>query len=151
MWERVRWKETGASPFGIAFRFVEGAEKAAPVETWPYRAPFLPAGASIPIVTPAYASQEPLVFLSLVAQAPAEWPVDSRPSLELRGGRHTLTGIKVSRSRETPPSKQFLWFCEQGLIRVAAGNEDHAELEWDNGQTGGGHDFRPDLPLSFRW
>ncbi len=32
LWQRVRWRETGASPFGIAFR-PEGNE--VPVETWP--------------------------------------------------------------------------------------------------------------------
>src|SRR6187401_3735688 len=36
LWQRVRWRETGASPFGIAFR-PENSEVA--VETWTYIAP----------------------------------------------------------------------------------------------------------------
>src|SRR5262245_65184714 len=39
LWQRVRWRETGASPFGVAIR-PENSEM--PVETWPYEAPFLP-------------------------------------------------------------------------------------------------------------
>src|SRR2546423_1508425 len=41
LWERVRWRETGASPFGVAFR---PEDDNVPIETWPYDAPFLPEG-----------------------------------------------------------------------------------------------------------
>jgi Glyoxalase-like domain len=58
--ERVRWRETGASPFGVALQ--PGDEEIA-VETWPYHALFLPAGATIPIVTRPHTPDAPLVFL----------------------------------------------------------------------------------------
>src|SRR5713226_1941585 len=48
LWERVRWRQTGASPFGIAFR-TRNIELS--INTWPYAAAFLPPGKIIPIVT----------------------------------------------------------------------------------------------------
>src|SRR4051812_8246053 len=48
--ERIRWHETGASPFGISFRPTEpGANW--PFDVWQYSPPYTAAG--IPIVTPA--------------------------------------------------------------------------------------------------
>ena len=61
--ERVRGWETGASPFGLAFRLSEVRDGAIPVETWGYEAAFLPAGTRIPIVTPPYVWHESLIFL----------------------------------------------------------------------------------------
>src|SRR2546427_4313827 len=92
LWQRVRWRETGASPFGIAFR-PEGGE--VPVETWPYLAPFLPAGANLPIVTPRFRWQEPLTFISLTSQAPATSPLERQPPLDHRGGHHRLTAVTI--------------------------------------------------------
>jgi hypothetical protein len=92
LWERVRWGETGASPFGVAFR-LDNSE--IPVETWPYNPPFLPAGAYIPVVTPRYRWQEPLTFISLLSQAPATLPPERQPPLDHRGGHHRVTAVTV--------------------------------------------------------
>ena len=72
LWQRVRWRETGASPFGVAFR---SEDSDVPVETWPYKAPFLPIGANIPVVTPRFKWREPMTFISPVSQAPITLPV----------------------------------------------------------------------------
>ena len=59
--ERTRWRETGACPFGICFRPHAPIpdQGVLPFETWPYRAAYLPAGASLPIVTPPDSLHEP--------------------------------------------------------------------------------------------
>ena len=63
-----------------------------------------------------------------------------------------LTRIKLGRSAGSHQlSRQLTWFCEHDLITITTGNEDHMELEWDGGQAGGLHDFKPTLPLSVRW
>jgi hypothetical protein len=59
--ERIRWKETGACPFGLCFR-VMGDAASLPFSTWGYAARYLPAGKTSPIVTPAGALHEPMVF-----------------------------------------------------------------------------------------
>jgi hypothetical protein len=60
LWERLRWRQTGASPFGNALRT---GDFEIPVNTWPYEATFLPPGSHIPIVTARNAWHEPLIFL----------------------------------------------------------------------------------------
>ena len=45
LWERARWRDSGASPFGVCLR----GRGEPPVPTWPYYAKYLPAGQSIPI------------------------------------------------------------------------------------------------------
>src|SRR5262245_21644096 len=65
LWERIRWRHTGASPFGIGFR---ASDDAAALETWPYEAAYRPE--PIPIVTPRDAWHEPLLFLAPSSGAP---------------------------------------------------------------------------------
>ncbi len=63
--ERIRWRETGACPFGLAFRpDVSDSDAASwPFPTWRYEAPYFPPGVALPIVTPADRLDEPLVFV----------------------------------------------------------------------------------------
>ncbi len=151
LWERMHWRKTGASPFGVAFRFVKDTKQDIPLETWSYHAPFLPDGAIIPIVTPFNSIQEPLVFLSLVTKAPIEKDLVHLPALENRGSRHTLTQVRITTSYCHQFSRQLQWFNDQNLISIVKGAEHHAELEWDNRKQGQILDFRPILPLSISW
>ena len=147
LWQRVRWRETGASPFGVAFR-PENSE--VPIETWPYRAPFLAAGAQIPIVTPRFQWHEPLTFISLVSQAPVTLPPGRRRALNHRDGHHQLTAVTVySPASEISVGVRAL--CGLGILTLNPAVEHHLELEWDGVKRGESHDFRPALPLVLRW
>jgi glyoxalase-like protein len=141
LWERVRWRESGASPFGIALR--PGTDPV-PVETWAYEAPFLPAGSKIPIVTPPFMPQEPLVFLSML-------PFEQRPPLEQRGARRTLTGVTVCGPQLSRLSRGLRALCELDVFRTRQAAEPLLELDWDGAHSNGFHDFRPTLPLVLRW
>jgi len=136
LWERVRWRETGALPFGIAFR--PGINP--PVETWAYEAPFLPAGATIPIVTPPYRAHEPLVFLSLVSPLP-ESPPRGRPEL-------TRVTVHGPNARSWSPGIRAL--CDSGPFAVREAAAPLLELDCD-GARGESQDFRPILPLVVHW
>jgi len=148
LWERVRWRETGASPFGIAFR-PENSE--VPVETWPYPAPFLPAGANLPIVTPRFRWDEPLTFISPTSQAPVTWPPERQPPLDHRGGHHRLTAVMVCRPEGQEISEGLKELCKLGALALKPSAEHRIELEWDGARRGESHDFRPALPLVLRW
>ena len=141
LWERVRWRETGASPFGIALR--PGTDPV-PVETWAYEAPFLPAGSTIPVVTPPFTPREPLVFLSLV-------PVEHSPPLKQRGARRRLTGVTVCGPDMSRLSPGLRALCELDVFRTRDAAEPLLELDWDGAHSNGFHDFRPALPLILRW
>jgi hypothetical protein len=93
--ERIRWRETGACPFGLAFRPDDPDSDAAgwPFETWAYEAPYLPSGMALPIVTPLGRLDEPLVF---VMRRPRAAPGRSRlpgESTAHRGARRTVTRV----------------------------------------------------------
>ncbi len=88
LWERLRWRETGACPFGVAYR-----TNHPPRAMWQYAAPFLPSGLTIPILSPRDATEEPLVFISPGAVAPIDHP--TRFPLEHGGRRRRLNSIQV--------------------------------------------------------
>jgi len=148
LWQRVRCRETGASPFGIAFR-PENNE--VPVETWPYAAPFLAAGGNLPIVTPRFRWREPLTFISLTSQAPATLPPERRPPLDHRGGRHRLTAVTIYKPEGQEISVGLKDLCKLGALALKPAAEHHIELELDDARRSESHDFRPTLPLVLRW
>ena len=147
LWERVRWRETGASPFGVAFR---PEDDNVPIETWPYDAPFLPEGIDIPIVTPRFMWHEPLIFL-FVSQAPVTLPSERHPSVEHRGERRRLTRVTVCGPQALRPSRGLSMLRDLDVLGLKPAAEHHLELDWDGAPSGEVHDFRPIVPLVLRW
>lgn len=143
LWERVRWQQTGASPFGVALR--PGAETV-PVETWPYHASFLPDGAKLLIVTRKHAAHEALIFL-----VPEPLPIQLRPPIAHRGRHRRVTRIKVSGPQVSPLSPGLGLRCDLDVLTVTRATEHHLELEWDGGGSGEFFDFRPAVPLTLWW
>ena len=143
LWDRIHWRRTGASPFGIALR-TEKVDLS--IKTWPYEAAFLPPGKSIPIVTAPNAADEPLVFL-----IPATLPGRLRSPQAHRGKHRRLTRVGVSGPRVSPLSADVRRLCDREVLAVGRAPEHRIELDWDSGGSGGSHDFRPTLPLVLRW
>jgi glyoxalase-like protein len=141
--ERMRWRETGASPFGLCFR---GESPSGPFETWQYQAAYLPAGTGIPIVTPRGFHADPLVFISPQAKRP------TGGSPEHHGARRTLTRVTVERAASARPvSAGVRWFAENGYFALKDGPAPVLELEWDDRREGELRDFSPALPIRIRW
>jgi hypothetical protein len=140
---RLRWRQTGASPFGIALRT---GNSMPPVETWSYEARFLPRGGNIPIVTPPNAAHLPLIFLITPAL-----PIRLQPPQEHRGKRRRVTRVKVSGTRVADLPEAVTTLCDRALIVLQQAPEHHLELDWDGAPAGERHDFRPALPLTLRW
>ncbi|WP_019508327.1 VOC family protein [Pleurocapsa sp. PCC 7319] len=150
LWERIQWKDTGASPFGVSFRFIRNTEQNIPVPTWSYNAPFLPRGATIPIVTPPNSMYEPLLFISKVTKAPCERNLSNPLLLEHRGSKHRLTKVKINTTSNPKLSEEVQWFCSRNLIFITKGTENHVYLEWDVGKEGMTINLKP-IPISIRW
>jgi hypothetical protein len=148
LWERIRWQQTGACPFGVALRLRDGGS-AWPPATWNYAAQFLPAGVSLPIVTPRGAAQEPLVFLSVGSPGPpSSYAVGTEVPLEHAGRRRKLRMVRL----EVPSrviSEQVRAIEQSSLLSIQTGKEHHMRLEFEN--AGEELDFRPELPLSLVW
>ena len=148
--ERLRWRETGACPFGVSVRPVDTDADHTVMETWAYTAPYLREGTSIQIVTPRNTPDEPLVFLSS-SPAPVDFPADTRPPLIQRGRRRRLTGLRIRiPGAATVSSAVRAVFAGSG-VRLDEASGPHLELEWDAGKEGRRRDFRGVLPLSIRW
>ena len=141
--ERVRWRQTGASPFGIALR----AEDVEPsIDTWPYAAAFLPPGKHIPIVTAPNAGHAPLIFL-----IPATLPIRVRRPQAHRGRHRRLTRVMVSGPGVSAVPAEVRTLCDPEALAIRQAPEHQLELEWDGAGSGESHDFRPTLPLVLRW
>ena len=141
--ERTRWRETGASPFGLCFR---GESRSWPFETWQYQAAYMPAGTDIPIVTPPGLHTDPLVFIT------SQTNRSTNRSPTHHGARRTLTRVTVERAASaTPVSSGVRWFAENGFFSLKDGPVPLLELEWDHGREEQSRDFAPALPIRIRW
>jgi hypothetical protein len=152
LWQRAHWRETGACPFGIAFRPAANSSSAEMPPTWAYEAAYLPSGAGLPIITPKNAFLEPLVFISPGGKPPIATPGTTEEDLRQFAARRTLTAVHVTRPWNAPPlSAGLQWFCERGLFSFAEGDDYRMELELDHGIGEKKQAFDWPIPLSFRW
>ena len=148
LYERIHWQQTGACPFGVCFRPSAplSDEVALPFETWPYRPAYVPAGSSIPIVTPRRSLFEPLVFLMSRPRLPST----SRDSVLHRGSKRILTAISLQ-SPHQAQSPAVRWFMNNGLLPLARGTDYLMSLVWDGGCTGSIEQLVAPLPLAVSW
>ena len=152
LWQRAHWRETGACPFGISFQPSTNPKLSQPPVAWTYEAAYLPAGASLPIVTPKEALTDPLVFISPRGKAPAVWPPASQHELRHRGSQRTLSDVRITRPEGAPAlSTGVRWFCERGLLSVENGDEYRMELEWNAGASEKTQKLDWPVPVTFRW
>ena len=141
--ERFQWRQTGASPFGVALR-VDAVTTS--LNAWPYEAPFLPLGESIPILTARSAAHEPLIFL-ITPELPRREQVPGAH----RGKQRRLTHVTVSGPGLYRVSAQMEPLCNPALLTIRQASAHSLELERDGGKFGASHDFYPTLPLVLRW
>ena len=151
LWERCRWKETNACPFGIAFRKKILNSPSLPFSTWNYYAPYLAPEGFIPISTNSKNLSEPLIFISPSTQKPANLPPEKRPPLI-----HTLQLVQITGLQVTLPgvrnfSPEILTLIELGLVQFSHGDSYHLEIEFDDGKEGRLQNFHPELPISIKW
>jgi hypothetical protein len=147
--ERVQWRSTGACPFGVALR-PGGDDESEQIVTWSYAAPYLPAGASIPMVSAKGAGNEPLVFVMPWGGAPSTYPAERAVPLEQKGRRRVLRHVKVELP-EDAVSPAVRRAQASGVFSIAAGSTYHMRLELAANGPEEVIDFRPQLPLSIEW
>ncbi len=141
LWERTHWRENGACPFGVALR---RKSPSAQPHTWAYAAPFLPPGATLPILTPPDSPELPLVFLSPLA------PGDRShcPPAEHGGMRREIARVRIEMPQaELPPVLRAIEASPP--VGFARGPDYRMQIDFVP-DTGGPIDFRPRLPLCVR-
>ncbi|SFU52855.1 VOC family protein [Pseudoduganella namucuonensis] len=139
----------GVSPFGICFR-PSGSETPAPFPAWAYRPAYLPAGMSIDIGRDVPPS-EPMWFFLSNGAPPVEAPPERRQALEHAAGLREITSLTVTMPGAEGGSAAALAAVESGAVSIREGGRHLIEIGFDHEVRGLAHDFRPALPLLFRY
>lgn len=150
LWQRCRYRQTGSSPFGIGLRPAAG-QAGLPFKAWQYHPPWLPPTLRLDVAEGAEAAAEPLVFFAPFFARPDSYAVERRQPLEHPAGFKEITSLRVTLPNLPSPSEALAHLEQAGVVGVAAGESHLAEVTFDEGTQGRAHDFRPRLPLLFRW
>jgi hypothetical protein len=153
LWERWQHRSTGYSPFGICFR--PSTQHAAtrptlPFATWTYHPPYLPPELQIDIAAGTDGC-EPLLFLIPFGKRPDSVPIERRQPLVHSRGSGEITALHMTLPQREPASRAVRAVQGAGLVSFGTDDEHLAEIEFDHGGRGQSDDFRPVLPLRFRW
>jgi hypothetical protein len=150
IWERSRWRETGASPFGLCLRRTGGPSEALPFETWSFKPPFVGPDRDLPAAA-GTADREPFVFVTSATVPPSEYPAERRQPIEHPAGLGQVTEVQVTVRGATGFSAPLQTLERLGIASFQSGDEHLLELTFDAGRKGQSADLRPDLPVVLRW
>lgn len=151
LYERCRYRETGASPFGLCLRPAGRAAGEAPFGYWEYRPPYLPGGVSVQVAENSTQTDEPLLFYLPFGTRPDAYAEGGRQPLGHRAGLEEITSVRITVAKPEPHSAALRGVSAAGWLSVVAGGESLLEVGFDGEGRGRRHDFRPALPLAFRW
>lgn len=156
LWERWKYHFTGYSPFGICLRSkdtrraLSGRPAALPFATWEWRPPYLPPGTRIDVAAGTAAS-EPLLFATPYSGRPDALPEERRQPIVHPKGFVEITELCITLPTGEPISGSVRALRQVGVLSLETGNDHLAEIEFDHACQGKSVDFRPSLPLRFRW
>jgi hypothetical protein len=152
LWERWSRRGRGASPFGVCFRPVEQGQEDVPFSSWEYRPPYLPEPLVIHMGTNSERAAEPLLFYFPLVRRPDSAEASRRQPLEHAAGLREITRIRISLLPDDAASSLLRTVEEQcPSLSFAVANDDLLEIGFDGESAGRSVDFRPTLPLIFRW
>ena len=153
LWERWSKRDQGASPFGICLRPAGDRQIQAPFATWEYRPPYLPESLAIQMADNSQMISLPLLFFIPFGRRPDADDEARRPPLDHPAGLRAITRlhIGVSRADAAGSLEQRTVERECPLVSFVPADEHLLEIGFDNETQTQHHDFRPKLPLVFRW
>lgn len=149
LFERCSLLEANVSPFGFCFRPSSPSESRAPFPAWDYKPTYLPGSLVIEVgESPLY---EPMWFYFLYASRPDSADGKKRQPLSHKIGFIELTAAIVSIPSNIELSLPAVIADSLDNFFITLADKHLIELEFDGGAQGKAHDFRPSLPLVFRW
>jgi hypothetical protein len=151
LWERWIGRTRGACPFGLGFRPKIHNQGGAPFSSWEYRPPYLPAPLSLHVATNASVLTEPMLFFLPFGQRPDSYPNAQRSVPAHRAGLREVTRVALTGPHADRVSPELTAVAGMGLGPLRAGPEYLVELGFDGESQGQQADFRPLLPVVFRW
>jgi hypothetical protein len=149
LWPRWCGRADATSPFGLGLRPSRpGGEP--PFPGWDYCPPYLPSPLAIHVGQEVPAS-EPWWFYLGFGRRPDDpgWP--RRQPLDHPVGFRELTAVRLTGPGLGNPSAVARAVMSVWPVALAPSPESLAEVTFDGGGQGREADFRPSLPLVFRW
>jgi hypothetical protein len=150
IWERWTARRTCASPFGLGLRPTDPANDVLPFPAWEYRPAYLPPPLAIH-VGKDLSLTEPFWFYLSFGGRPDARGRPARQPLEHAVGFGEVTGVRLvgpGLGRPSDVGRAVARLAKVGLENAA---EPLAEVTFDGAGKGRAEDFRPLLPLLFRW
>jgi len=150
IWPRWTGRRTGASPFGLGLRPSQPGAGEVPFPAREYRPAYLPAHLAIHVGRDVPLS-EPFWFHLEFGRRPDDrgWP--TRQPLEHAAGFREMSGVRLAGPGLDSPSQVGRAVVGLGAVALADAPEHLAEVTFDGGGRRRVEDFRPVLPLLFRW
>jgi hypothetical protein len=150
LWPRWAGRRTGASPFGLGLRPARPGAGGVPFPAWEYRPAYLPPPLAIHVGRDVPLS-EPFWFYLGLARRSDDPGRPTRQPLEHATGFGEITGVRIAGPGLGKPSEAGRGVARLAAVALAEAPEHLAEVTFDGGGAGRVEDFRPDLPLLFRW
>jgi hypothetical protein len=149
-WPRWAGRHTDASPFGLGLRPAQPGAGDVPFPAWEYRPAYLPDPLAIHVGRDVPLS-EPFWFHLGFGRRPDDPRWTTRQPLEHPAGLGEITGVRIAGPGLSSPSGVAQAVAASGAVALVESPEHFAEVIFDGGGQGHAEDFRPLLPLSFRW
>lgn len=144
LWERWSGREGGVSPFGICLRPVDRQHRVPPFPAWEYRPAYLADDLAMHIGDACI--EEPMwVYLGFMQRAFREQQFREHPI-----GIREITGLALTTPAPliSPASRVVI---QNGVITAHTGPEFLLTIQFDGERRGKQADFRPHLPIVFRF
>ena len=115
---RANWRNSGASPFGIALRGTE-VGGALPFDCYDYPAPYLPAGRAIAVARSSDDPRRPFLFKSPGSRRPADWDDGRAGARQSAAGLAEIVGLHLDLPVGVEPSGDLRLLERGGLLTLA--------------------------------
>ncbi len=150
LWDHWKNRNKNASPFGIILRpATVQPPKTYPFKGWHYKPPYLPEGLSFLVGENANKPEEPLVFYFTFGGQPA--PKKPLQPLHHLSGFQEITSINIEMPGLNTVSDTIQSVRKISGITFTEGTRHVMEISFDKEESGKHKDFRPHLPLIFKW
>ena len=150
LYERCMWRSDFISPFGIGFRPENDMDECVPFPAWDYHPQYLPETMKIQVAGDTPLS-EPMYFYMAFAGRQSENEGVKKEPLEHIIPLKKVTEIKLFINQKRALSEAACIINNLKNISIESGKENLLELEFDCGKENKIKDFRPAMPLVFKW
>ncbi|MFC1664947.1 VOC family protein [Pseudomonadota bacterium] len=149
LYQRLTDKSGEVSPFGVCFRPGPVAEKQAPFPHWAYKPNYLPEQLHIDIGKSPIS--EPMWFYLSFGLRPDQLPIENQQPLMHSPNLSELTALRLTIPNTKTISSAAAYAAKVKGVEIEQGDRHLLEFGFDQEVANQTHDFRPLLPIVFRW